>query len=63
MVDVYLDNAPDREALMAQFAASHPLGRIGRPEDVAQGILYLASPQAEWVTGVALPVDGGFLAA
>jgi 3(or 17)beta-hydroxysteroid dehydrogenase len=63
MVDVYLDNAGDREALMAQFAASHPLGRIGRPEDVAQGILYLASPQAEWVTGVALPVDGGFLAA
>jgi NAD(P)-dependent dehydrogenase (short-subunit alcohol dehydrogenase family) len=48
---------------MAQFAASHPLGRIGRPEDVANGILYLASPQAEWVTGVALPVDGGFLAA
>lgn len=63
MVDIYLDNAPDREALMAQFAASHPLGRIGRPEDVANGILYLASPQAEWVTGVALPVDGGFLAA
>jgi len=63
MVDVYLDNAPDRDALMAQFAASHPLGRIGRAEDVAQGIMYLASPQAEWVTGVALPVDGGFLAA
>jgi 3(or 17)beta-hydroxysteroid dehydrogenase len=63
MVDVYLDNAPDREGLLSQFAASHPLGRIGRPEDIAQAIMYLASSQADWVTGVALPVDGGFLAA
>jgi 3(or 17)beta-hydroxysteroid dehydrogenase len=62
MVDVYLDNAPDRKALLAQFEAVHPLGRIGRPEDIAQGIAYLASAQADWVTGVALPVDGGFLA-
>jgi 3(or 17)beta-hydroxysteroid dehydrogenase len=63
MVDVYLDNAPDRQALMARFEAVHPLGRIGRPEDIAQAIAYLASDQSSWVTGVALPVDGGFLAA
>jgi NAD(P)-dependent dehydrogenase (short-subunit alcohol dehydrogenase family) len=41
----------------------HPLGRFGRPEDVAAAILYLASDEAEFVTGVALPVDGGYTAA
>jgi len=41
----------------------HPLGRIGRPDDVAAAILYLASDEASFVTGVALPVDGGFTAA
>jgi 3(or 17)beta-hydroxysteroid dehydrogenase len=63
MVDTYLNNAPDPAALMAQFEAVHPLGRIGRPEDIARAILYLASDEADWVTGVALPVDGGYLAA
>jgi NAD(P)-dependent dehydrogenase (short-subunit alcohol dehydrogenase family) len=41
----------------------HPLGRFGKPEDVAAAILYLASDEAEFVTGVALPVDGGYTAA
>jgi NAD(P)-dependent dehydrogenase (short-subunit alcohol dehydrogenase family) len=41
----------------------HPLGRFGKPADVAAAILYLASDEAEFVTGVALPVDGGFTAA
>ena len=37
--------------------------RIGRPEDIAAAILYLASDDASFVTGVALPVDGGYTAA
>jgi NAD(P)-dependent dehydrogenase (short-subunit alcohol dehydrogenase family) len=41
-------------------ARSHPLGRIGEPDDVAKAILFLASEAASWVTGVALPVDGGY---
>jgi len=41
----------------------HPLGRFGKPADVAAAILYLASDEAEFVTGVALPVDGGYTAA
>ena len=41
----------------------HPLGRFGKPGDVAAAILYLASDEAEFVTGVALPVDGGYTAA
>jgi 3-oxoacyl-[acyl-carrier protein] reductase len=46
-----------RDALVAR----HPLG-LGRPDDVAWAALYLASDEARWVTGVALPVDGGLLA-
>lgn len=40
-----------------------PLGRFGRPEDCAGAALYLASPLASWVTGTAIHVDGGALAA
>ncbi len=37
----------------------HPLGSLGQPDDVAYAAVYLASDEARWVTGVALPVDGG----
>ncbi|TVR10385.1 MAG: SDR family oxidoreductase [Planctomycetota bacterium] len=37
----------------------HPLGRLGTPEDVAQAIAYLISPQASWISGHCLGVDGG----
>lgn len=40
-----------------------PLGRFGAPEDMASGILFLASPHAAWITGTALHIDGGALAA
>lgn len=39
----------------------HPAGRIGKPEEVAQAILFLASPASSFSTGISLPVDGGFL--
>jgi NAD(P)-dependent dehydrogenase (short-subunit alcohol dehydrogenase family) len=44
------------------FNAFHPLGRNGQPGDVAEAILFLASDQAAWITGVVLPVDGGVMA-
>ena len=44
------------------FNAFHPLGRNGRPKDVADAILFLASPEASWITGTVLPVDGGVTA-
>jgi NAD(P)-dependent dehydrogenase (short-subunit alcohol dehydrogenase family) len=35
------------------------MGRVGQPEEVAEAILFLASAQAGWITGVTLPIDGG----
>ncbi len=40
----------------------HPVGRAGKPEDVANAVLYLASDESSWVTGSSLIVDGGYLA-
>ncbi|MDF7815885.1 SDR family oxidoreductase [Hymenobacter sp. YC55] len=46
-----------------QMAVSHtPLGRGGSPNEVAQGILFLASPEASYITGAELVIDGGFTA-
>ena len=39
-----------------------PLGRLGVPEDIANGILYLASDESKWVTGIELVIDGGQIA-
>ncbi len=47
---------------VAALAAAVPLGRMGRPEDIAAAIAYLASPDAAYVTGTELVVDGGMIA-
>jgi len=44
------------------FGEMHPVGRIGRSEEVAAAVLYLASDEAKFTTGISLPVDGGWLA-
>jgi len=46
----------------AYLANMHPVGRIGRSEEIAAAVLYLASDDAKFTTGISLPVDGGFLA-
>ncbi len=53
---------PDPEAHRRQRIAQIPLGRLGRPEDVAQLALFLASEESSWLTGAALPLDGGLTA-
>jgi NAD(P)-dependent dehydrogenase (short-subunit alcohol dehydrogenase family) len=48
--------------LREQVAAAHPFKGLGAPEDIAKAALFLASDDASWVTGVTLPVDGGYTA-
>lgn len=57
-----IHDAPDPAAKEAEMARPYPLGRLGRPEDVAATILFLASGEASWITGTTLLVDGGLTA-
>ena len=50
------------EKLMLEWSKDYPIGRFGVPEDIANACLYLASDESSFVTGAALPVDGGFTA-
>jgi NAD(P)-dependent dehydrogenase (short-subunit alcohol dehydrogenase family) len=51
--------APDPALLKRQMNEKHPIGRIGQPEEVASTIAFLASEDASFMTGLAIPVDGG----
>jgi NAD(P)-dependent dehydrogenase (short-subunit alcohol dehydrogenase family) len=50
------------QTVLPTFNAMHPLGRNGQPADAAEALLFLASDQASFITGVVLPVDGGVMA-
>lgn len=52
----------DVEATEARLGARHPFKGLGEPEDIAKAAVFLASDDASWITGVALPVDGGYSA-
>ncbi len=64
MVEHHLhDSSPsDPAAARAAVDALHPLGHIGEPDDIAWGVVYLASDEAKFVTGSALVIDGGYTA-
>lgn len=59
LMDHWLAQLPDREAEMQRIIDLHPVGRIGTPRDVAELALFLASPQAGFITGAAITMDGG----
>ncbi len=50
---------PDTPENRKKFLATIPLGRLSTPRDIANAALWLASDEAEFITGVELPVDGG----
>ncbi len=52
----------ERAEILPTFNEFHPLGRNGQPQDVVNAILFLASDEADWITGSILPVDGGVMA-
>lgn len=62
MLETFLAEQEDPGAVRDAATGLHPLGRLGTPRDIADAFVYLGSDEAAWVTGVALPVDGGLLA-
>lgn len=59
MTDEYLATADDPADLQATLVLKHPLGRLASADEVARAALFLASDDGSFITGVALPVDGG----
>ncbi len=62
LMQAWIDEQPDPEQFRSALIESVPLGRLARPEDVAQAILYLASDESAHLTGASIPVDGGYTA-
>jgi NAD(P)-dependent dehydrogenase (short-subunit alcohol dehydrogenase family) len=62
MVRSFNEGLPDPESARREQETAQPLGRLARPEECAAAVLFLASAGASFITGVALPVDGGFTA-
>lgn len=57
-----LSQAPNPDAARAEWMRTEPIGRFGRPDDIAYGALYLASDESAYVTGTELVIDGGYTA-
>lgn len=62
MVEGYVAGNSDPKAARAALDALHPLGHIGEPDDIAYGVVYLASEESKFVTGSELVIDGGYTA-
>jgi NAD(P)-dependent dehydrogenase (short-subunit alcohol dehydrogenase family) len=64
-VEAYLEkyHRHEKEKVRAELNQRQPVGRLGRPEEIANMVLYLCSPEAEFVTGSVLTIDGGWTAA
>lgn len=63
MIQGYFNDQEDPAAARDFATKLHPLGRLGKPQDIAKGYVYLASDDAEWVSGISLTIDGGLMSA
>lgn len=61
-VSARIKEYPDPDAAYREMTASQPVGRMGRPEEIAAAVLYLSSDEATFITGSALVIDGGWSA-
>lgn len=62
-VDAVIENDPENAPqLIAGLEAGQPIGRLGRPEEIAAAVLWLSSPDASFVVGQGMTVDGGYVA-
>lgn len=62
MITEYLKKVPNKKQAKEGLKNMHPLGRMGKPEEVANAVLFLASEESSFITGQAIAVDGGFTA-
>ena len=62
LFEAFIDPDKVEKTLTEGFNAFHPIGRVGRPEDIAHHIVFLLSNKAGWTTGAIHDVDGGVMA-
>tara|TARA_Y100000590_G_scaffold359640_1_gene415558 strand:+ start:240 stop:1016 length:777 start_codon:yes stop_codon:yes gene_type:complete len=62
LVDKILSAQPDADSIIDSIKEREPIGRFGQPEEIATAVVWLCSPEASFVVGAILPVDGGFVA-
>lgn len=62
MIKRFVENAPNPEQVRKNLGEMHPIGRMGKPEEIANAVLFLAGDESSFITGHALIVDGGLTA-
>jgi NAD(P)-dependent dehydrogenase (short-subunit alcohol dehydrogenase family) len=62
MMQRYVQAAENPDQQLSEFAASHPMNRVGEPDEVVNAVLFLASDDSAFTTGDSISVDGGVIA-